>query len=71
MTHEYFYLALMQNVAMASLLAMPRVCVLVPWRDSGEMAHRTGTINGVPRPRRIEICANTGRYVHVRCEKGP
>ena len=48
---------------------MPRVRVLAPWRDSGEIAHRSGTIDGVPRPRRIEIRANTGSYVHVRCEK--
>jgi len=40
------------------------------WRNSGEIAHRSGTIDGVPRPRRIEIRANTGSYVHVRCEKG-
>ena len=56
---------------MASLLAMPRVRVLAPWRDSGEIAHRSGTIDGVPRPRRIEIRANTGSYVHVWREKGP
>ena len=54
-----------------ALLAMPRVRVLAPWRDSGEIAHRSGTIDGVPRPRRIEIHANTGSYVHVQCEKGP
>ena len=45
--------------------------VLVPGRDSGEIVHRSETIDGVPRPRRIEIRANTGSYVHVRCEKGP
>ena len=45
------------------LLAMPRVRVLAPWRDSGEIAHRSGTIDG--------ICANTDSYVHVRCEEGP
>ena len=56
---------------MASLLAMPHVHVLAPWQDSGEIAHKSGTIDGVPRPRRIEICVNTGSYVHVRCEKGP
>ena len=56
---------------MASLLAMLRVRVLAPRRDSGEIVHRSGTIDGVPRPRKIEIRANTGRYVHVRCEKGP
>ena len=56
---------------MASLLAMPRVRVLAPWRDSGEIVHRSGAIDGVPRPRRIEIRANTGSYVHVRCEKEP
>ena len=55
---------------MASLLAMLRVRVLAPWQDSGEIAHKSGTIDGVPRPR-IEICVNTGSYVHVRCEKGP
>ena len=43
------------NVVMAALLAILRVCVLAPWLDSGEIAHRSGTINGVPRPRRIEI----------------
>ena len=56
---------------MALLLAMPRVRVLAPWRDSGEIAHKSGTIDGAPRPRRIEIHVNTGSYVHVRCEKGP
>ena len=56
---------------MASLLAVLCVRVLAPWRDCGEIAHRCGTIDGIPRPRKIEICANTGRYVHVRCEKGP
>ena len=56
---------------MALLLAMPRVRVLGPWRDSGEIMHRSGTIDGVPRPRRIEIRANTGSYVHVWCEKEP
>ena len=56
---------------MAALLAMPRVCVLAPWLDSGEIAHWSGTINGVPRPRRIENRANTGSCVHVQCEKGP
>ena len=55
----------------ASLLAMPRVRGLAPWRGSGEIVHRSGTIDGVPRPRRIEIRANTGSYVHVWCEKGP
>ena len=50
---------------MASMLAMPRVCVLAPWRDTGEIPHRSGTIDGVPRPRRMEICANTVGYVHV------
>ena len=50
---------------------MSRVRVLAPWLDSGEIAHRSGTINGVPRPRIIEIRANTGSYVHVRCAKGP
>ena len=45
---------------MAALLAMSRVRVFAPWLDSGEIAHRSGTINGVPsngipRPRRIEI----------------
>ena len=54
---------------MAALSAMLRVRVLAPWRDSGEIAHRSGTIDGVPRPRRIEIRANTGSYVHVRCER--
>ena len=54
---------------MVSLLAMLRVRVLAPWRDSGEIAHRSGTIDGVSRPRRIEIRANTGNYVHVQCEK--
>ena len=56
---------------MASLMAMLCVRVLAPWLDSGEIAHRSGTFDGVPRPRRIEIRANTGSYVHVRCEKGP
>ena len=56
---------------MASLLAVPRLRNLAPWRDSGEIVHRSETIDGVPRPRKIEICANIGRYVHVRCEKGP
>ena len=56
---------------MASLLAVPCERVLAPWRDSGEIAHRSGTIDGVPRPIKIEIRANTGRYVHVRCEKRP
>ena len=47
------------------------VCVLAPWLDSGEIAHRSRTINGVPRPRRIDIpCEYTGSYVHVR-ENGP
>ena len=54
---------------MAALLAMSCVRVLAPWRDSGELVHRSGTINGVPTPRRIEIRVNTGSYVHVRCEK--
>jgi len=54
---------------MASLLATLRVRVLAPWQDNGEIAHRSGTIDGVPRPR-IEIHANTGSYVHVQCEKG-
>ena len=54
---------------MASLLAMLRVRVLAPWRDGGEIVRRSGTIDGVPRPRRIEIRANTGSYVHVQCEK--
>ena len=63
-----FYLVLTQNLAMASLLAMPHVRVLASWRDSSEIAYRIGTIDGVPRPRRIEIRANTGSYVHVRCE---
>ena len=54
---------------MAALLAMPRVHVLGPWQDSGEIAHGSGTIDGVPRPR-IEIHAYTGSYVHKRCEKG-
>ena len=40
---------------MAALLAMLHVRVLAPWLDSGEIAHRSGTINGVPRPRRTEI----------------
>ena len=31
---------------------MSRVRVLGPWLDSGEIAHKSGTINGVPRPRR-------------------
>ena len=54
---------------MAALLAMPRVHVLAPWRESGEIAHRSGTIDAVPRLRTIEIRANTGSYVHARCEK--
>ena len=54
---------------MVSLLAMSCVHVLAPWRDSSEIAH-SGTIDSVPRPRRIEICANTGSYEHVRYEKG-
>ena len=60
----------MNRIAMAALLAMLRaVRVLAPWLDSGEIAHRSRTIdntvrtvlsmvellNGVPRPRRIEI----------------
>ena len=49
---------------------MPRVRVLAPWQDSVEIVHRSGTIDGVPRPRRIEIRASTGSYVRVRCEKG-
>ena len=56
---------------MSSLLAMPPVRVLAPWRDSGEIVHRSGTIDGVPRPRRIKIRVNTGSYVHVQCEEGP
>ena len=52
---------------MAALLAMlrVRVRVLAPCRDSGEIAHRSGTINGVPRPRRIEICAKTSSYMYL------
>ena len=56
---------------MAALLAMSRVRVLARWLDSSEIGHRSRTINGVPRPRRIEIRVNTGSYVHVWCEKGP
>ena len=40
---------------MASLLAVPRVRILAPWQDSGEIVHMSGTIDGVPRPRKIEI----------------
>ena len=54
---------------MASLLATPRVRVLAPWRNSGEIAHRSGTVDGVPKPRRIEICANTGSYVFEKSMK--
>ena len=57
---------------MAWLLAMPRVRVLAPWRDSDEIAHRSGTIDGCSKTKKkIEMRAYTGRYVHVRCEKGP
>ena len=40
-------------MAVLALLAMLRaVRVLAPWLDSSEIAHRSRTINGVPRPKR-------------------
>ena len=63
--------AILWNTVMAALFAMSHaVRVLAPWLDSGETAYRSRTINDVPRPRRRSH-ANTGSYVHVRCENGP
>ena len=43
---------------------MSRVRVLAPGLDSGEIAHKSGTINAKKN-------RDPGSYVHVRCEKGP
>ena len=58
----------------------PLVCVLGSMLGSGEIAHMSGTINGVPRPApegawvsggKMEILCDYQYVLYGACEKGP